>query len=631
MLAILRIIGLAVLVAAFFLASSQALAQYSDEFTPDPLSGPDAQKAPESQPWLLEGVTFKGFVNITPSAAAEVMELKPPGLLQVRRLPKFEEQKVVRDKKRLLQLYQENGYFQATVEAEIQRDPNRRTVKVVFVANEGTPVTIEKIELSILPKEVEQFWYPQLIDKLPIKTGEQFKLARYQEAKSVLSKLLADDAHPLNKVAGQVQVYPHKKSAVVLLRVELGPRVLFGPVEVEGNEDIDEDYILKVKTFVRGQPFSSKVLEQTQSALLDTGFFSAINPEPMYDEMKDNQVPIRLQVTERDAHSVRLGLGWGTEDLLRLRILQVNRNMFGWHETFTIEGKLSAIYQGIVGRIKVPFVFNLNTNLLLSGGLQQENNEAYENRRLFFSPILEYLLAGKWRFFVGYNIEVDHLLDLKANVPNPEEEKRDHYISSVPFGFSYDGRDSVLNPTKGTFFRLDVEVATDAIGSNVEFLRPVADLRHIIPLEDFFGWKKWYLASRAKGGVAYALPGTDRIPLVRRFFPGGPNSVRGYPYQRLGPLDESGKPLGGEAFVEGSVELRFPLVGELGGVLFVDAGNAYESLDTEIGSLRFTAGAGLRYHTPVGPLRLDFGYQLNPPADEPFSRYEVYLSVGQAF
>lgn len=631
MLAILRIIGLAVLVAAFFLASSQALAQYSDEFTPDPLSGPDAQKAPANQPWLLEGVSFKGFVNITPSAAAEVMELKPPGLLQVRRLPKFEEQKVVRDKKRLLQLYQENGYFQATVEAEIQRDPNRRTVKVVFVANEGAPVTIEKIELIILPKEVEQFWYPQLIDKLPIKTGEQFKLARYQEAKSVLSKLLADDAHPLNKVAGQVQVYPHKKSAVVLLRVELGPRVLFGPLEVEGNEDIDEDYILKVKTFVRGQPFSSKVLEQTQSALLDTGFFSAVNPEPMYDEIKDNQVPIRLQVTERDAHSVRLGLGWGTEDLLRLRILQVNRNMFGWHETFTIEGKLSAIYQGIVGRIKIPFVFNLNTNLLLSGGLQQENNEAYENRRLFFSPILEYLLAGKWRFFVGYNIEVDHLLDLKANVPNPEEEKRDHYISSVPFGFTYDGRNSVLNPTKGTFFRLDVEVASDAIGSNVEFLRPVADLRHIIPLEDFFGWKRWYLASRAKGGVAYALPGTDRIPLVRRFFPGGPNSVRGYPYQRLGPLDESGKPLGGEAFVEGSVELRFPLVGELGGVLFVDAGNAYESLDTEIGSLRFTAGAGLRYHTPVGPLRLDFGYQLNPPADEPFSRYEVYLSVGQAF
>jgi outer membrane protein assembly complex protein YaeT len=631
MLAVLRIIGILAIFAFSLVAGTQAWAEYSDEFTPDLLSSPEAQKAPPSQPWLLEEVKFQGFDNIKPSEAAEVMEIKPPALLQVRRLPKYEPQKVLRDQKRLVQLYQEHGYFHAKVVTEIKRDQRKRTVNVVFVVHEGKPVTIEKIELSVLPKELEDSWRPSLIEKLPIKTGEQFQLARYQEAKRVLSASLADEAHPLNKVDGQVQIFPHKNSAVIVLRVELGPRVLFGPIRVEGNEDIDKEYILNVKTFVRGQPFSAKVLEQTQSALLDTGFFSAVNPEPMYDEIKDEQVPIRLQVTERDTHSVRLGLGWGNEDLLRVRILQVNRNMFGWDETFTIEGKVSAIYQGLVGRIKVPFFFNLNTNLLLSGGLQQKDNEAYENRRLFFSPILEYRLAGKWRFFIGYNVEVDHLLDLKANVPDPDQEKQDHYISSVPFGFSYDGRNSLLNPTEGTFFRLHVEVASDAIGSNVEFLRPVADLRHVFPLEGILGWQNWYLAARAKGGVAYALPGTDRIPLVRRFFPGGADSVRGYPYQRLGPLDEGGKPLGGEAFVEGSVELRFPLVGELGGVLFTDAGNAYESLSTEIGSLRFTVGAGLRYHTPVGPLRLDFGYQLNPPADEPYSRYEVYLSVGQAF
>lgn len=626
-----RIIALTVLLAFIALASGQAWAENSDEFTPDPLSGKDAQKAPNSQPWLLEDVEFKGFENITPSQAAEVMELKPSGLLQIRRFPRFDLPKVKRDRERLIQLYQEHGYFQAQVSAKVDKNQTKRTVKVVFEANEGEPVKIEKVELSILPKELEAFWRPQLIAKLPIKAGEQFQLAKYQEAKRTLGALLADDAHPLNKVVGQVRVYPHKKSAEVILRAELGPRVLFGPVRVEGAEDIDRDYILKVKTFVRGQPFSGKVLEQTQSALLDTGFFSAVNPEPMYDEMHEDQVPIRLQVTERDSHSVRLGVGWGTEDLLRLRILQVNRNMFGWNETFTIEGKLSSIYQGLVGSVKIPFIFNLHTNMLLSGGLQQEDNEAYENQRLFVSPILEYLLAGKWRFFIGYNVERDHIIDLKTKVPNPDEENKDHYISSVPFGFKYDGRDSMLNPTSGTFFRLHVEVASDAIGSEVEFLRPVADLRHVMPLKDILGLKNWYLATRAKAGVAWPLPGTDRIPLVRRFFPGGADSVRGYPYQKLGPLDTGGKPLGGEAFVEGSVELRFPLVGELGGVLFTDAGNAYESISSEVGSMRFTAGVGLRYHTPVGPMRLDFGYQLNPPSDPHFSRYEVYLSVGQAF
>ncbi|KMY67902.1 hypothetical protein AAU61_08610 [Desulfocarbo indianensis] len=626
-----RNIALVVLVFLLAWQAAPAGAETTDEFTPDPLVGPLAPKAPAEQPWLLEAVDFKGFNNISAAQAAEVMELKPPGLLQLSKLPQFDPQKVRRDKDRLLQLYQEHGFFQTRLTTVVNRNRDKRTVSVVFEAQEGEPVRIEKVELSILPEELQAAWRPQLLATLPLKAGEQFQLALYQEAKRILGRLMADEAHPLNQVTGQVRVYPEKKSAVVLLRAELGPRVLFGPVKVEGNEDIDQDYILKVKTFVRGQPFSSRALERTQSALLDTGFFSAVNPEPLYDEMKDNQVPIRLRVTERDAHSVRMGLGWGTEDLFRVRILQVNRNMIGLNETFTIEGKVSAIYQGLVGRVKIPFVYSLDTNMLLSGGMEQQNNEAYENRRLFFSPILEYVLTGNWRFYLGYNVEKDNLLELKTLVPDPEAEKDEQYISSVPFGLRYDGRDSVLNPTSGTFFRLDVEVASDAIGSEVEFLRPVADLRHVVPLKDYVGLKDWYLATRAKGGLAWNLPGTDRIPLVRRFFPGGADSVRGYPYQKLGPLDEGGRPLGGEAFVEGSLEVRFPLVGELGGVIFTDAGNAYESLSTEIGSLRFTTGAGLRYHTPVGPLRLDFGYQLNPPSNSPLARYEVYLSVGQAF
>ncbi len=613
--------------AAALLAGARGLAGAAEAGKPD--AGPVPR--PAEAAWRLEAVRFRGFDNITPSQAAAVMELKPPGLLQLRERPRFDRQKMLRDQKRLVQLYHEHGYFQATVEAEIQRDRKARKVTVTFVAHEGRPVKVEKVELSVVPAELEAFWRPQLSARLPIAPGQQFKLKRYQKAKEALSRFLADEAHPLNQVQGQVRVYPQRGAAVVVLRVELGPRVLFGPVRVEGNRNIGRDYILKAKTFARGQPFSRKALDDTQAALLDSGFFSAVDLEPVYEEMKDQQVPIRLQVAERDRHSVRLGLGWGTEDLFRVRIMQVNRNLFGWNDTFTIGGKLSAIYQGLVGRLKIPYRFGLDTGLLISGGLEQKDNEAYENRRLFFSPVMEYRLAGRWRFYLGYNVEKDSLLELKAAVPDPELEKEEKYISSVPLGFRYDGRNSVLNPTSGTFFRLDVEVASDAIGSEVEFLRAVADLRRVVPLEGALGWKDWYLAGRAKGGAVWPLPGTEHIPLIRRFFPGGPDSVRGYPYQKLGPLDEGGKPLGGEAFVEGSLELRFPIVGELGGVLFVDAGNAYESLSTGMASLRFTSGLGLRYHTPVGPLRLDFGYQLNPPAGEPLPRYQVYLSVGQAF
>jgi outer membrane translocation and assembly module TamA len=187
-------------------------------------------------------------------------------------------------------------------------------------------------------------------------------------------------------------------------------------------------------------------------------------------------------------------------------------------------------------------------------------------------------------------------------------------------GLRFDNRDSVLDPKKGVYFNAEVETASSALGSDVKFCRPVVELRHVMPLPLFPGW---FLASRAKAGAAFHLPGTERIPLVRRFFLGGADSVRGYPYQGLGPLDPAGKPLGGEAMVEGSVEARFPLWGKLGGVLFVDMGNAYETLSTDVGKLRFTSGTGLRYNTPVGPIRLDVGYQLNPPSQEGLDHYEV--------
>lgn len=579
-------------------------------------------------PWRIQEVRFQGFDNLSLELVRSVLETPVPGIITLGKLPVFDPARLERDAARLVQLYHEHGFFQATVVTRVERHPATHTVSITFEAHELDLVRIEAVELRFQPPEAAARWKKALAAVLKLKPGQRFTLAAYTRAKRDLARYLADQAHPLNQVRGQVQVWPRDHRARVILQVTPGPRVLFGPVEVKGNEDIEAWFIRRTKTFARGQPYSAQALEETRNALLDTGFFNAVELQPLFPRMQAGQVPIRIVVRERDAHSLRLGVGWGTEDNFRLRIAQVNRNMFGLHETFTIEGKLSAIYEGLVGRMRIPYAFTTRTTLLLSGGMEQKDTEAYVNRRLFFTPLLEYRLSKHCAFYLGYNVEKDRLRELKTAVPDPEEEKALQYISSVPLGLRYDTRNSVLNPTRGTYFHLRVEVASDAIGSEVEFLRPVAELRQVWPLDRPRGW---YLATRAEAGLCYPLPGTERIPLIRRFFVGGPDTVRGFPYQRLGPLDESGKPLGGEAYAVGNLELRFPLWQKLGGVLFLDAGNAYENISREIGSLRFTAGAGLRYHTPVGPLRLDFGYQLNPPADAPIGRYEFYLSVGQAF
>lgn len=602
---------------------------------PGPAAPEAAQPAAPAEaprrPWRLAGVEFRGFAHLTRPQALAVMETKPAPPLALFYLPDFDRSSPERDRLRLLQLYQEYGFFEAKVSFGLERDPQERLAKVTFTAEEGPPTLVRGVTLELPADQAGEAWRPRLEPLLAgIVPGERFLLKNYEDAKSALGEHLRDNAHPLGTVLGQVRVYKDEGQAQVVFRVEPGPRLAFGPTLVTGFARTNPQFILRELTYARGQPFSQLAMDNSQRALLDTGFFSIVTFTPDYDQQKDGMVPIKVQVREANPHSVRLGLGWGNEDGFRVRVLQVNRNILGLYDTLTFEGKVSQIYEGLTGRLKLPYLPYRSCNLLLSGGVEQADNEAFINRRFFFSPMVEQKISKAWTWYLGYNVEKDRMVELKAAVPDPNFEKQQIYISSVPVGARFDTRDSLLDPKRGLYFNLDVETASDAIGSEVEFMRPVADLRHVLPLPI----EGWYLASRAKGAIAYPMPGSDRIPLVRRFFPGGANSVRGYPYQTLGPLDSAGKPLGGEAMVEGSVEVRFPIYKNLGGVAFVDAGNAYENWEdirTAVGNLRYTTGAGLRYNTPVGPLRLDFGYQLNPPENAPIPRYEFYLSVGQAF
>ncbi len=593
-----------------------------------PAAGLCQEPPPEGGPWRLGALRFAGFDTVGEKDALEVMETAKPALLIFTQRPALDPAQLERDRLRLIQLYTEQGFFQAQVSYQVEYHPLLGSASVVFKAQENQPTLVDQVEL-ILPEEFSlQLPEQKLRQVLSVKPGERFRLANYEDSKAALAQELSNEGHPLCQVYGQVRVLAQEHKAQVVLQVEPGPRVLFGPSTVEGETRLGSEYILRHLAYVRGQPYNLKALEESQRALLDTGFFASVNLTPDFERMAHGQAPMLVQVKEAKRYSVRLGLGWGNEDQFRLRILQVNRNLLGLNDTLSFEGKLSSIYQGLTGRLKLPDLPGRLTDLVVAGGMEQKDTQAFVNRRLFVTPMLEYRLQRRWWWFVGYNSERDQMREVKTQTPDPSYEKQQFYIASIPLGMRYDSRDDPLDTKRGLYFDLEVETASDALGSELCFTRPQAELRHVLPLP----WPQgWALASRAKAGLVYALPGTDRIPLVRRFFPGGADSVRGYPYQLLGPLDSAGKPLGGEAMAEASVELRFPLVEKLGGVVFADAGNAWESVNSNLGSLRYTAGAGLRYATPVGPLRLDLGWQLNPPDNSPLSRYEVYLSVGQAF
>jgi outer membrane translocation and assembly module TamA len=171
------------------------------------------------------------------------------------------------------------------------------------------------------------------------------------------------------------------------------------------------------------------------------------------------------------------------------------------------------------------------------------------------------------------------------------------------------------------------EVAPDFLGSNLQFVRTTLEARRYQGL----GQKNFVLAGRLRVGLMEPIQATTDIPIYRRFFSGGYNSVRGYRLDYLGPRDISGSPIGGNALLEGSLEARLPLYKDFRAVAFLDFGNVYLNIkNIDLGQVKYCSGLGLRYATPIGPIGVDVGLPLNP-IDPHKDKYQFYFSIGQSF
>ncbi len=623
-----RLIPIIALIMAIF-AAGLAAPCHADEPTmpvPDnqyPLPDPSGRV-------VLGEVRLDGVDNLPQKDLENVLEYSPRSRFQVGQQELYDPLAASRDIKRMKSVYERYGFFDVNVRVLLSpMIMGQDRMLLVYQVHEGQPTLFRSIEIRLPDQADQKQWQPILKKAAGIETGKRFSLEEYEKAKQRVHEKLADNAFPKAAVAGQVRVYPKELAADVILVVDPGPKYIFGDVTITGNKSLSDKYVRRLLKFKKGQPFSAASMSASQQTLLSSGFFATAVFVPDYQKTKNNEVPITLTLSERPAHRIRLGLGWGTEDSLRVIIEQTNRNMLGLGDEIRLEGKVSSIYQGLVGVVHIPYVPWQNTNFVLRGGVEQPNEEAYQSRNYFASPILEAQFGKYAKVWGGYLWERSIMVDLKSAVPDPVFEKQTFLISSLKGGIVFDTRNSMLNPTNGALISMEIEASGSCMGSELNFIRPIVSASQIIPVS---ADKRWQVALRAEAGLTITYGDTYRVPLIRRFFPGGFDSVRGYPYQRLGPLDSSGNPLGGEAMLVGNLELRFPLWQELGGVVFVDAGNAYEDIDVmSFGDLRYTAGLGLRYNTPVGPLRVDWGFQLNPDPDANIADNDFYLSVGQAF
>jgi outer membrane protein insertion porin family len=248
----------------------------------------------------------------------------------------------------------------------------------------------------------------------------------------------------------------------------------------------------------------------------------------------------------------------------------------------------------------------------------------YRYRRQGLSLGLEKQYSSTIRGEVYYEFVLADTKDVQPDIILTDQDTGRLVISSIRPGITYDTRDNPFNPRNGVLAGLTMKVASAALLSETNFAKLVfnGSIYHELS-------KHFVFAAALRSGIGRSWGSSEILPLAERFFLGGRTTVRGYAQDTLGPRGSAGNPTGGNAFIDTNLELRTSLGKGIGLVTFLDSGNVWQKAGDIDLSLKHAVGVGVRYDTPVGPLRVDYGYKLKK--EEGLSRSEVFFSIGQAF
>jgi outer membrane protein assembly complex protein YaeT len=587
------------------------------------------QEAPAQSPTQeVRFIKFKGVHSIPSSDLKKILSTKEKFLGLFTKAP-LDEKILNDDLERIITYYRSQGFYHASIVSHRIIALIGDEVLLEIEVQEGPPMKVSEVTL-LVNDEPAGPWHRELLRVMPLHPGSRFTTPAYQDIEKAVLRYLSDWGHPKAHVDLQARLDKRSNLAAISVEVQIGPICCFGPVILEGNESVAKQVIYREVTFHEGERFKGSKIQDTQQRLFGLDLFQFVDLTVENMEGEGTTLPIRILVKEAKKQTVRVGVGYGTVEQFRGQLQWQIRDFLGDGRRLQINAKASSLVQLLAGTFLQPYFLTPHSYLTVNGGIEHEDQVSFENEKVYLDPLFNYKWNERLSSYIGYDLEANRLLNVKIQpaVQGPQDREHENYfISSILQGNAWERVDIPANPSQGLRFFQTLEWATGALGSQVDFVKLILEGRGYVPLS-----KYGVLAARLKWGGIQSLENTKLIPIFERFFAGGPDSVRGYPYQKLGPLDPDGFPIGGMTLVEGSLEWRFPLTKSFEGVLFSDFGNVYErSFEVVWKNLRYTAGCGIRYLTVVGPLRLDFGYQLNPPDQNFFNPYQFYFSIGQAF
>lgn len=528
------------------------------------------------------------------------------------------------------------GYLDATVTMEVGDFPEAGgAVDVGLAVLPGPRYTVSEVTFSLgrtapsLSNEVDR----RVRDVIDAALGEGRSASNGEEStyrprlvgtlRGAVSEALGQSGYPDAIVIVTPSINAETKSAALRVTLQPGPYVVLNTVEIVGEERTSASYLASRMRIEKGDIYDAAKLRRSLRGLYRTGLFSQVTTSLKGDGEARSVV---VEVVERPSVEVFAEPGFGSYELGRMTVGARDRNLFGRGIIADAEATLAVRATRLRLGLSDPWFLKQD----LIGDLRAEFDQREEPSFLRESRGAGAFVTKEWNSrqstTLGYRFRRSEARDVEAIDADVLEIQSAVNVAGLVATQRYDRRNALFAPSAGAFAEASVEMALEGIGSEFEFLRGKVSTAWFTPL----GQGSVLGAGLRAGVIAPAFDETT-IPLQERFFAGGENSVRSFLESRLGPRDADGEPLGGEAFGTLSLEWRQELIGAFQSAVFFDAGFVEAQAEDffALDDVRMGVGAGLRYLLPIGPLRIDAGF--NPDRRSGEDEWVVHFGIGMPF
>ncbi len=531
----------------------------------------------------------------------------------------LDEDSLEEDRKYLEAFYNDNGYVRVSVGVpDVAISKDGKAITITIPIEEGNMYRVGAIDFTgdvIFPKNA-------LVEKMKTKTGNTFRSSLYHEDLLMITDLYQDQGYAFCDIAPLTRIDDDARTVNLTYNITKGREIYFNRINIVGNTKTRDKVIRRELNFGEGDRFSATKLKESKRKLKNTTFFKEIDMKIINTD-DPNKVNVDLSVEEKPTGSIGIGAGYSSTEKVLLSGNISQENFLGTGRKLVVEASLSAYTQQYKFTFIEPYIFDKKFSAGISAFNYDREMDTYDYNKkggglTLIRPLTDYVkISSSYRLekVTVKNISDDATAYIRA-------QKGSNITSALSFALSKNTIDDVLNPTKGINAEIVTEVAGGPLSGDNKFYSFVGTYGRYFPVK--FLESAFFV--KGTGGIIRPYGG-KKIPIYEKFYVGGLHSIRGFEYGEAGPMDANEEPVGSENELFFNFEWIFPIFKPAGlkGVFFFDAGHGFDRLKDF--SLKTTAGFGIRWFSPLGPIRLEYGFNINPKKGERKGAFEFAIGT----